>query len=145
MSRFLPTTVAIAATLLVAGCGSSDYGGSKDGDSAKANQSSGYGGGYSSAPSTKTAAIATRKGPEGTYLVDGQGRSLYLFEADKTSSSTCKGACADAWPPVSAKSKAGHPLYRYAGDQAPGDTAGQGLDQFGAEWYLVKPDGSALR
>ncbi len=40
---------------------------------------------------------------------------------------------------------AGHPLYRYAGDQAPGDTAGQDLDQFGAEWYLVKPSGSALR
>ena len=32
---------------------------------------------------------------------------------------------------------AGHPLYTYAGDQKPGEVAGQGLDQFGAEWYVL--------
>ena len=35
---------------------------------------------------------------------------------------------------------AGHPLYTYAGDAEPGDTSGEGLDQFGAEWYVIAPD-----
>ena len=38
----------------------------------------------------------------------------------------------------------GHPLYTYAGDQKPGDVAGQGLDQFGAEWYVLAPDGHKI-
>jgi predicted lipoprotein with Yx(FWY)xxD motif len=39
---------------------------------------------------------------------------------------------------------AGHPLYTYAGDSKPGDTLGQGLDQFGAEWYALAPDGKKV-
>ena len=39
---------------------------------------------------------------------------------------------------------AGHPLYTYAGDQKPGEVAGQGLDQFGAEWYVLAPDGHKI-
>ena len=38
----------------------------------------------------------------------------------------------------------GHPLYRYAGDSRAGDTNGQGLDQFGAEWYVLAPKGSKI-
>jgi hypothetical protein len=38
----------------------------------------------------------------------------------------------------------GHPLYDYAGDQVAGDTNGQGLDQFGAEWYVVSPAGNKI-
>ena len=37
---------------------------------------------------------------------------------------------------------AGHPLYLYEGDSKPGDTNGNGLDQFGAEWYALTPTGS---
>ncbi|MFD9602530.1 hypothetical protein [Streptomyces sp. NPDC059970] len=33
-------------------------------------------------------------------LVDGKGRTLYLWEADTTSRSTCSGECAKEWPPV---------------------------------------------
>ena len=33
---------------------------------------------------TPQATVMTRSGPTGTYLTDGQGRSLYLFVADKT-------------------------------------------------------------
>jgi predicted lipoprotein with Yx(FWY)xxD motif len=169
MRRFLPVALAITAALLVAGCGSSD----SSSDSGKSS-GGGYGSpsdsGASRAAKSQTGAIAVRNGSLGTYLVDGQGRALYLFEADKGRTSTCSGACAQAWPPVPAKAKPqgakgvqadllgtsrradgasqvtydGHPLYRYAGDRAAGDTAGQGLDQFGAEWYLVKPDGSTL-
>jgi predicted lipoprotein with Yx(FWY)xxD motif len=107
----------------------------------------------------------------GPILVDGQGRTLYLFQADKAGRSTCDGACASAWPPYlsSGAPKAGmgvtgfllgstgrgdgggaqvtyrgHPLYYYAGDAEPGDTAGQGLDQFGARWYVLAANGDTI-
>ncbi len=38
----------------------------------------------------------------------------------------------------------GHPLYTYAGDTKPGDTNGQNLDQFGAEWYVLSPAGDKV-
>lgn len=173
MRRFLPIAVAITATLLATGCGSSS---SDSGGYGGSGQSSGGGYGSANKPAesgsakSKAASIGVRKGTPGTYLVDGQGRSLYLFEADKGHTSTCSGACAQAWPPVTSTSKpkatqgvrasllgtsrrgdgtsqvtyAGHPLYRYAGDRAAGDTAGQGLDQFGAGWYLLKSDGTEI-
>jgi predicted lipoprotein with Yx(FWY)xxD motif len=90
---------------------------------------------------------------------------MYLFENDSSSTSTCAGTCANVWPPVPATTAAtpdgtvgnstridgvaqltydGHPLYYYIGDHNPGDTHGQGLDQFGAHWYLVAPNGTEL-
>jgi predicted lipoprotein with Yx(FWY)xxD motif len=38
----------------------------------------------------------------------------------------------------------GHPLYLYEGDSAAGQTNGQGLDQFGAEWYVLAPTGKKI-
>jgi secreted repeat protein with Y-X4-D motif len=38
----------------------------------------------------------------------------------------------------------GHPLYYYVGDGQAGSTAGQGLNQFGALWYVLAPSGSAV-
>ena len=123
---------------------------------------------------------ATRKPPVGTVktlqtklgriLVDARGRTLYLFEKDKGATSSCDGACASVWPPLTTGGKAkagpgvtaaklgvtkrtdgrteltygGHPLYTYAGDQKPGDVQGQGLDQFGAEWYVLNPSGQKI-
>ena len=109
-------------------------------------------------------------GVTGGHLVDGLGRTLYLFEADTDSTSTCADACAGAWPPLTTSgdpiaagaAKAallgtterddgstqvtydGHPLYRYGGDSSPGDMNGAGSDAFGAEWYPVMPSGEAL-
>jgi predicted lipoprotein with Yx(FWY)xxD motif len=37
-----------------------------------------------------------------------------------------------------------HPLYYYAGDDRPGDAAGQGLNQFGAKWYVLAPGGNKI-
>jgi predicted lipoprotein with Yx(FWY)xxD motif len=114
--------------------------------------------------------LKTSKGEPGTFLVDSSGRSLYLFEADKGDKSTCNAACAAAWPPLTTTGaptagtgvKAdllgttkrddgtmevtynGHPLYYFANDTAPGDTKGQGVDGFGAEWYVVAPNGKKL-
>jgi predicted lipoprotein with Yx(FWY)xxD motif len=125
--------------------------------------------GYSTA-SSHGAKVAVRHTKLGTVLVDGRGRTLYLFEKDKGPASTCYGACASVWPPLTAAGRpvaghgvaagklrtvkrhdgssgvtyAGHPLYLYAGDTNAGDVKGQGLDQFGAEWYVLAPDGRKI-
>jgi predicted lipoprotein with Yx(FWY)xxD motif len=114
-----------------------------------------------------TAALKTRHGKIGTFLVDGHGRTLYLFQKDKTARSTCSGACATDWPPLLTTGKAtasgsvrkallgtskrsdgktqvtynGHPLYTYSGDQKAGDTNGQGISAYGARWYAVTASG----
>lgn len=114
--------------------------------------------------------VQTRSGGPGTYLTDGSGRTVYLFASDTAGKSTCAGACAAAWPPLtatgvptaggSAKSSllstitrpdgskqvayAGHPLYYYAADRSAGDTQGQGVDGFGAKWWVLSPDGSPI-
>jgi predicted lipoprotein with Yx(FWY)xxD motif len=157
MKRLIPVAFAAAAiAVVVAGCGSSNGGGG----SATAASSS------SPPPTT----IKTAKTKLGTFLVDGQGRTLYLFEADKPNMSNCSGGCTSIWPPLSAKSMPkvsggvaagkvgttktpsggsmvtynGHPLYTYTGDTKAGDVNGQGLNQFGAEWYVVKPSGEKI-
>src|SRR5438874_12572784 len=59
-----------------------------------------YGG--ASAPSSQSGAatISVQGSSLGQILVDGNGKTLYLFEADTSSQSTCSGACAQAWPPL---------------------------------------------
>src|SRR2546428_515623 len=45
--------------------------------------------------------IAVADNPKlGKILVDGGGKTVYLFEADKGTASTCDGDCATYWPPV---------------------------------------------
>jgi predicted lipoprotein with Yx(FWY)xxD motif len=116
------------------------------------------------------AAVKTRHGKLGTFLVDGHGRTLYLFQKDKTARSGCSGACATDWPPLLTSGKAtgsgsarkallgtskrsdgttqvtykGHPLYTYAGDAKAGDTNGQGVSVYGARWYAVTPSGQRV-
>src|SRR5215472_5122948 len=36
----------------------------------------------------------------GRIIVDGSGRALYLFDADRSEASTCYAACVTAWPPL---------------------------------------------
>jgi predicted lipoprotein with Yx(FWY)xxD motif len=115
--------------------------------------------------------ISVKSGAAGTYLTDSSGRSLYLWVADSGGKSSCDGACAQAWPPLTVKGPPaagggvtagdlatiarsggakqvtykGHPLYYYAGDSGPGKTAGEGSDEFGAKWWLVAPSGAAVK
>jgi predicted lipoprotein with Yx(FWY)xxD motif len=121
-----------------------------------------------SAASRGTDALSTRHTALGQILVDGGGRSLYLFEADKPSQSTLSRAGLKVWPafaatrlPVGAGGVSaahislihtnggrqvayfGHPLYYFVGDQKPGDTTGQGLREFGALWFTVSASGRA--
>ena len=95
---------------------------------------------------------------------------MYLWAADSMNKSTCSGACAGAWPPVTAMGKVtaadgakaadlgtitrpdgskqvtydGHALYYFAGDSGPGQANGQGSDSFGAKWWLVAPAGTKI-
>jgi predicted lipoprotein with Yx(FWY)xxD motif len=114
--------------------------------------------------------VTTRDTPLGRILVDSQGRTLYLFAKDSGPASTCSGSCLSYWPavPVTGQpqatggataasiavitgsqgsrqlSYAGHPLYYFAGDKQPGQTSGQGLDQFGAKWFVLGPSGAVV-
>jgi predicted lipoprotein with Yx(FWY)xxD motif len=125
--------------------------------------------GTSSAAGSR-ATVKTRHGKLGTFLVGGNGRTLYLFEKDKTSKSTCSGQCAQFWPPLitSGKAKAsggarssllgttkrgdgrlqvtdkGHPVYSFSQDKKPGDTKGEGFNAFGAKWYVLSKSGKKI-
>jgi predicted lipoprotein with Yx(FWY)xxD motif len=179
-SMLAAVTLAVAG-LAVAGCGSSS----------KTTGSASSGGGYasSSAASTKSSSAskttAAASGGSasggtvvgvthtslGTILTAGPKKlTVYLFVADKGSTSTCNGECAQVWPPVittgapQAQEGAqsadlgtttrsdgtkqvtykGHPLYYYVSDQSSGDTTGQGVNSFGAPWYVLTPQGEKV-
>jgi len=158
---------ALLAVPLIAGCGSSK---------SKSSAST------TSAPATtaaQTTASSSDSGPEtikvkrsglGTILADGEGKTVYLFEKDRGTASTCSGACAQAWPPVTTDGApkagsgiqsallstsrrsdgttqvvyGGHPLYYFVKDRDAGDAYGQGIDGFGAEWYVLGSNGKKV-
>jgi predicted lipoprotein with Yx(FWY)xxD motif len=110
------------------------------------------------------------QGPYGDHLTDAKGMSLYLFEGDGKLKSTCYDACATAWPPLLTNGEPsagqgvdksmlatlkrkdgsiqatynGQPLYHFVKDKQPGDTKGEGVKGFGAEWYLISPEGKTV-
>lgn len=116
-----------------------------------------------------TIAVATN-GKLGKILVNGSGQTLYLFEKDTSTASTCYASCATYWPPVLTSGApvagagldgmllgttkrtdgttevtyAGHPLYYVVTDHNPGDATGQAVTNFGAAWYVVGPDGNKV-
>lgn len=125
----------------------------------------------SSSPSgAEGVTVGTASASLGTFLVGPDGKSLYLFEADKSSKSTCSGACAQGWPPITTNGPPvagsgvmqsllstsprgdgtmqvvynGHPLYYFAGDTKAGDTNGEGLNAFGAGWDVVSSAGDKI-
>jgi predicted lipoprotein with Yx(FWY)xxD motif len=121
--------------------------------------------------STSPTTIGTGKTALGTILVDSQGRTLYLFTHDASSTSACSGSCATAWPPLvatgapTAASGAnaallgtskradgttqitynGHPLYRFIKDVNAGETNGQGVVAFDGSWFAVTAAGNQAR
>ena len=155
---------AVASALVLAACGSSGSSGTSSSSTPPASSTA------SSSP-RPASVVGTKTTSVGTFLVDAKGRALYLWDADHGSMSTCSGACAQAWPPLTAtgtpkasgqvKSSLlgttkrsdgsrevtydGHPLYYYAGDSAPEQTSGQGSDSFGSPWWVVSPAGKAIQ
>jgi predicted lipoprotein with Yx(FWY)xxD motif len=119
---------------------------------------------------TGAVTIRTVTGRDGTYLADGSGRALYMWEADDVGKSNCSADCALAWPPLITSARPsvsggarsadvgmitradrtkqvtykGHPLYYFAVDSGAGTTKGQGSDSFGARWWLLSPAGNAI-
>lgn len=108
----------------------------------------------------------------GEYLADGEGRTLYLFTDEEGNPVPCTSeACLGAWPifategePVAGEGVDadllgttehpsgatqvvydGWPLWYFAGDEAPGDVNGQGIESFGGIWYLISPAGNAVK
>jgi predicted lipoprotein with Yx(FWY)xxD motif len=129
------------------------------------------GGALAAQPQGQAKIQANQQQPIGSYLTDSEGRSVYLFKADQANQSNCYDACAQAWPPVLTQGEPqagsevdpqmlgtierqdgsmqvtynGMPLYYFVKDQQAGDIAGQDVMGFGAEWYLVTPQGQVAR
>jgi predicted lipoprotein with Yx(FWY)xxD motif len=121
---------------------------------------------------TKTggAVVEVAKSPLGRILVDRTGITLYDFVEDEGTTSVCYGACAALWPPLVTKGRplagpgvrasllgttkrkdgkleatyAGHPLYYFVTDRKPGQTTGQGVNQFGGPWWVLSPAGKEI-
>jgi predicted lipoprotein with Yx(FWY)xxD motif len=165
---FSLAALAAVGALALAACG-----GSGTSSSSGSGSTPSYG---AAKPSTSnssgaTSTVGTKTSSLGTFLVDANGRTLYLWDADHGTKSTCSGACAQAWPPLTTTTTpkasgavkasllgttkradgssevtyAGHPLYYFEGDSAPGQTTGQGSDGFGAPWWVVTPAGKAIQ
>ncbi len=105
----------------------------------------------------------------GKIVVDGNGRTLYVFDKDtaEPSKSNCDGDCAAKWPPLIAASGtpqvdgvdaslvgtvtrtdgskqvtlAGWPLYQFAEDSKAGKADGQAV---GGAWWVVGADGKKI-
>jgi predicted lipoprotein with Yx(FWY)xxD motif len=143
----------LAATLMIAACGSS-------GSSASSGSTSG-----ASAPAS-ISALKTAKIGGATVLTNGKGFTLYWFVPDTSTTSKCNGSCAKYWPPVKGPVTAaagvtgklgtikrsdgstqatynGHPLYTYVADGAPGQAKGNGLNLSGGVWHEVTVSGAA--
>lgn len=131
---------------------------------------SNYGGGAAPSSPSAAATISVGSSSLGQILVDANGKTLYLFEADSGTQSTCSGACAQAWPPLTTSGApkaaasaslsllgtttrsdgttqvtySGHPLYTFVNDTKPGDTTGEGSTAFGAGWDVLSPSGAKI-
>jgi predicted lipoprotein with Yx(FWY)xxD motif len=119
------------------------------------------------ADASEEATVQTAESDLGTILVDAEGRTLYVFANDEPGVSNCEDNCATTWPPLAADGDptAGgeaeeseldtiergdeteqvtyndQPLYHFSGDEAAGDTNGQGV---GGNWWVVGPDGEPI-
>jgi predicted lipoprotein with Yx(FWY)xxD motif len=169
----------VAAAVALFGCGGGNDttagGGAYGGGTTSGAETSG-GNAYGSAQKTTgapsgggaAAVVQVAQNPKlGPILVDSRGYTLYDFHKDQGGKSSCYGACAQVWPPLTgggapkaqkgAKASllettkrsdgseqvtyAGHPLYTYQGDSQPGQANGNDFSQFGAQWYALTPSG----
>jgi predicted lipoprotein with Yx(FWY)xxD motif len=122
------------------------------------------------AATRKGALVKVNKTSLGRILVDSRGRTLYLFEGDKSRKSMCSGSCATfsgrrssrrpSRVPAQGSRRSssvprsgpalrsqvtyrGHPLYTFKLERA-GQTKGEGDTDAGPPFYAVSPAGAAV-
>jgi predicted lipoprotein with Yx(FWY)xxD motif len=149
----------LAATVLIAACGSSTT-------PTSSGATSGAAAPASSAPAASSGGLKTAKIGGATVLTNAKGFTLYWFAPDTSTTSKCNGSCAKYWPPVMGPATAGsgvtgklgtikrsdgsvqatyngHPLYTYVADTAPGQAKGNGVNLSGGVWHEVTVSGAA--
>jgi predicted lipoprotein with Yx(FWY)xxD motif len=103
----------------------------------------------------------------GRILVNGQGRTLYLYMKDRGTKSACSRRCSQVWPPATVSGAPtagpgvaaakltttrgadnsrqlvynGHPLYTLTADVRPGQINGEG---FLGTWYVLSAAGKRI-
>lgn len=154
--------IGLGLALLLAACGDDggDGAAAGDGPTSEASPST------DQSPAEETATVRLAESDLGSILVDADGMTLYLFEADTDGSSTCYDDCAASWPALIDDAPSagagvdesllgtterddgevqvtygGQPLYFFASDRAPGDVEGQGV---GDVWFVVDASGDAV-
>ena len=172
MSKVVLVSGIGAAAFMAAACGSAGLYGSAA-NPTPAGSPSGVPVVSSPSPSTQPSGTTIGVGSSrlGQVLVDSKGITLYLFRLDAGATSNCNSpACVQYWPPVLTSGApqagigldaallgttvrkdgttqvtfSGHPLYYFLADKKPGDTNGQGVDGFGAKWWVVSPAGRQI-
>ena len=112
------------------------------------------------------ARLSVRSTEYGKAVFGPSGKVVYVFGADRGSTSRCYGVCATAWPPLlttaaplagpgveakllgTTKRKNGslqvtynhHPLYYYSADKV-GKVMCQHANMHGGLWLIIKPNG----
>jgi predicted lipoprotein with Yx(FWY)xxD motif len=170
--RSLLLPALLAATAVVAACSSGggataapSVAAPSEAPSASASEAA-----SASAPAAMTAEIKLADSSLGQIIVDGEGKTLYMFQPDEAGTPTCYDDCATAWPPLLADDAASvtagtgldatkitvvdrtdggkqvkygkWTLYYFANDAAAGDVKGQGLNEV---WYVVGADGEPIK
>jgi len=153
-----------AIALVVTACASSGSTSAAAGNTPAAQVSSQAASAPAASSSGNTLAAKTIGGKQ--VLTNAAGFTLYWFAPDTATTSKCTGSCATYWPPVKGTVTAGsgvtgkigtitradgttqatyngHPLYTYAGDSAPGQDKGNGVNASGGLWYNVSVTASA--
>jgi predicted lipoprotein with Yx(FWY)xxD motif len=129
-----------------------------------------FGGSPVAATNRNATVLTVRHATLGDVVTSHNGLTLYLFERDSGTKSTCTGGCAGVWTPLIAHGQlkalngaearllgttkrssgvkqvtyAGHPTYLYVGDKVPGSVTGEGLQSFGGGWDAIAPSGKKI-
>jgi predicted lipoprotein with Yx(FWY)xxD motif len=173
--RTSPVLLAAAGGMLIAGCGGVSYASSAAHTahahtSAPTSTAAGDPPGSSGSHHHVRARVLVRHTRLGPIIVDGRGRTLYMFTRDHTGKITCIGTCARFWPPYTTRGRPaggpgversllgvthldggpdvvtyhGHPLYRFVKDTRPGQVSGENAVAFGGRWDVLSPSGLAV-
>jgi predicted lipoprotein with Yx(FWY)xxD motif len=118
-------------------------------------------------PAAAAPSVRVARTKLGRILVNGRGRTLYLYMKDRGTRSACSRRCAQVWPPATVSGAPtagpgvaaaklttargagnrrqlvynGHPLYTLTADVRPGQINGEG---FLGTWYVVSAAGNRI-